>query len=103
MIRDSSERPASTSSRDAGRAGWPRRVLPNSDGAVFARHRKAHTRSPSVVATLMWMGTGTPWRLADLFDEADCAGDGGGRVVLQAEGECEEEEELRVGGALDIG
>ena len=46
-------------------------------------------------------GDGHAVASSDLFDQADCAGDRGGRVVLQAEREREEEEELRVGRALD--
>src|SRR3712207_8945665 len=40
---------------------------------------------------------------ADVLDVPDRAGDGGGRVVLQPEGQGEVEQRLGVGGPLDLG
>ena len=41
-------------------------------------------------------------RATDVLDQPDRALDGAGRVVLEPERECEEEEDLGVGRALDV-
>ena len=44
-----------------------------------------------------------PWRRADLLDEADRARHGGGRILLEPEGQGEEEEDLGVARSADEG